>query len=36
MSPRSLTRDELAGWLRLAAASGVPAAACAALLGAFA
>lgn len=36
MSPLTLTRAELAGWLRLAGASGVPAAACAALLGAFA
>ncbi len=36
MSPRALTRAELSGWLRLAGASGVPAAACAALLGAFA
>lgn len=36
MSPRALTRAELSGWLRLAGASGVPAAACSALLGAFA
>ncbi|AJX31431.1 DNA-processing protein DprA [Burkholderia oklahomensis] len=36
MSPLSLTRAELAGWLRLAGASGVPASAWAALLNAFA